>query len=113
LRLLDEGMQQDEMALSNTEDHTAYPVLRQLAPHLSEATAKRPAQRHADRPTKLDRGNVCADNAPVVAWQRFEPIPDRLRPAMKAIEGCGKALQNRWPSVTIDAVYRIRCNTVK
>jgi hypothetical protein len=71
LRLLDKGVQQDQVTLSNTEDHTTNAVLRKLAPNLPQTAAKRPTKRHADRPTKLNRGNIITDNAPIVFGQRF------------------------------------------
>jgi hypothetical protein len=66
LRLLDERVQQDHFARQDAEQHACDPAIADVAPHLQQTLSELSADGHANRPPKLDRGDVCAHDLSVI-----------------------------------------------
>ena len=60
-----------------------------ICPHLMNAATKRPTNRHADWPSKLDGRDVRADSLTVFCiGQTFQPYPHRLDTCFGPEEDC-------------------------
>jgi hypothetical protein len=78
LGLLDKAMQEDHSATCDTEYDPRYAAARQIAANFPKAFAERTAQRHSDRPRKLNVLDILANNLAVFILQCLEPFPNRL-----------------------------------
>lgn len=88
LRFLDKSVQKNHsFPFVDVEEHASNSVRHEARSHFKDA-AKRPANRHAHRPTKLDSLNVLSD-ALTILWRKpFQPLAYRLAASFRTIEDC-------------------------
>src|SRR5947208_14688783 len=86
-------MQQHHLAVLLAEQHPRDTALRERAAHFPQSPAQWPAQRHADRPSKLDVLNVLADDLAVVVRKAVEPFADGFAARRQGVEKGGKSFQ--------------------
>ena len=79
VRLLDHAMQKNHPSEPvHVEEHAADPVAREIGPDFVETASHRTTCRHPGRPAELDRHDVVADKATILATECLQPFPDGL-----------------------------------
>jgi hypothetical protein len=78
LRLLDETMQGDQLALASTKYDACDHTTRQATAHFPKPVAEASAQWHPDGPAPLHTLQIIADCAALIVWKAPQPVSDRF-----------------------------------
>ena len=89
LGLLDEAVHHTDTTVIDEKHQARGALTWQRGANFLQATTQGPAERHANRPPKLDRGQVSADRASVVRRKASQPIENRFRATCRSIEKRG------------------------
>jgi hypothetical protein len=103
LGLLDEAMNNQDLALFDAEQHTRDATARKTASQFPQAIAHGTAERHSHRPSELNPHEVLPDDVPVAFIQTAQPIAHHLGACSRPVEN------NRHPArpVSIHAALYI------
>jgi hypothetical protein len=69
LRLLDEAVKKDHVAIRDAKDYPRYSVAGERTAYFPKAAARGPAQRHSDRPSEFDQPDIVPDYSPISIGQ--------------------------------------------
>jgi hypothetical protein len=106
-------VQQHHPSLVNAKQNASNAATRQVAANFPQPLAHRPAERHADRPGKLDVLDVFTNDLSIFTAQCLEPITDRFSARRQLIEGSRQSLHAFPSNISVSKLVRIGNRKIK